>query len=89
MKHPLPACPRSPYSVQRDEETGAVRILDAKGNDVLSQENGAERLVECANALAKVWYPQAHVFALEERCERLEGYRKAAVARAQELEAAQ
>lgn len=88
MRSPLPPCPKGPYVVLRGDD-GQVWITDAKGNSVLDEPGGAERLVECANALAKVWYPQAHVSALEERCERLEGYRKAAVARTQELEQVQ
>lgn len=87
MKQPLPPCPKGPYTVSFDEETGTTQILDATGYDVLALENGAQRLVDCANAMPKVFFPAAHVNALEDRVERLEQLRKDAWARVKELEA--
>lgn len=63
------------------------RLVDAKGNDIMRAEGGPERLVECWNALRKIAFPEAHVTATDEYCERLEGLRKEAWARVRELEA--
>lgn len=84
-KAPAQPFPKGPYSV------GAIgdvaRILDAKGNDVMLERNGMQRLVECANALSKVWNPENHVNTTDEYLPRLEGLRKDAWTRAQALEA--
>ena len=77
--------PKGPYTVGMIGDV--VRILDRNRNDVMTQPGGPERLVACANPLAKVFFPQAHVETTDEYIKRLEGLRKAAWARAQELEA--
>lgn len=88
MKSPKPPAqpfPKGPYTI------GAIgdvaRILDAKGNDVMLERGGMQRLVECANALSKVWNPENHVSTTDEYLPRLEGLRKVAWARAELLEA--
>ena len=80
-----PVMPRTPYSIG---VIGSVpRILDARGNDVLNEDGGMERLVECANALRKVHFPAAHVEATDEYVKRLEELRTAAWNRAESLDA--
>ncbi len=64
-----------------------VRILDAKGNDVMTMKGGPERLVECANALTGIWFPENHVTATDDYVKRLETLRKEAWERAQKAEA--
>lgn len=77
--------PKGPFHIG---QIGTVtRILDGRGRDVMTMPGGPERLVECANALRKVFFPEAHVEATDEYVKRLEALRKAAWARAEELEA--
>jgi hypothetical protein len=77
--------PKGPYTVGKIGEV--TRILDAKGNDLMTLPGGPERLVACANALSEVWFPENHVKATDEYVKRLEQLRKDAWARVQELEA--
>jgi hypothetical protein len=62
--------PRGPYEIQKIGDV--ARIVDAFGNDVMLEPNGMLRLVECANALSKVWFPGNHVPATEDYIERLQ-----------------
>lgn len=66
---------------------GGDRIVNAKGEDVMQQPGGADRLVECWNALRKIAFPLAHIPASEEREARLEQLRKDAWAKAESLQA--
>lgn len=84
-RHPLPPCPKGPYSITQQED-GTILIIDSKGNPVIGQDNGAERLVDCANALQKIWHPEPHIKTLTAQVDGLEQLRKAAWARVQELE---
>jgi hypothetical protein len=79
--------PKGPYAIGRIGEV--PRILDRKGNDILTVPGGMERLVECANALMHIAFPANHVPATEDYVKRLEQLRKDAWARVQELEVAQ
>lgn len=63
-----------------------TRVLDNRGRDVMTLPGGPERLVECANALKHVFYPENHVEATDAYVRRLEGLRKDAVARIEALE---
>ena len=63
------------------------RLIDARGNDVTLTMEGCERLAACWNACRKLYSPAAHITASDERNDRLEVLRKAAWARATELEA--
>jgi hypothetical protein len=65
--------PCGPYDIQKIGEV--ARIVDAFGNDVMLEPNGMQRLVECANALAEVWFPLNHVPATEDYIERLQASR--------------
>lgn len=85
LKAPSQPFPKGPYTIGVLGDV--ARILDAKGNDVMLERNGMQRLVECANALSKVWNPENHVAATDDYLPRLEQLRKDAWARAQTLEA--
>jgi hypothetical protein len=76
MKKAEQPFPRGPYEIQKIGEV--ERIVDASGNDVMREPNGMLRLVECANALAKVWFPGNHVPATEDYIERLQESRTVA-----------
>lgn len=85
LKAPSQPWPKGPYTVGIIGDV--ARILDARGNDVMLERAGMQRLVDCANALSKVWNPENHVSTTDEYLPRLEGLRKVAWARAELLEA--
>jgi hypothetical protein len=76
--------PKGPFHLA--EIDGVVHILDKKKNDVMLIDGGPERLVECANALQGIWFPETHVEESDKYSQRLEQLRKDAWARVQELE---
>jgi hypothetical protein len=76
MKKPQQPFPRGPYEIQKIGDV--ERIVDHLGNDVMREPNGMARLVECANALAKIWFPLNHVPATEDYVKRLEESRREA-----------
>ena len=76
--------PKGPYSIIAGDD-GMVSVVDKHGQPVVGQVGGAERLVACANALESVWFPEAHICELEQRCDRLESLRAAAWAEILEL----
>lgn len=57
------------------------------GKFSIADIGGMQRLVDCANALSKINEPQNHVDTTEDYVKRLEGLRRDAWARVQELEA--
>ena len=77
--------PKGRYHVGQIGEV--TRILDSKGRDVMTLPGGPERLVECANALRDVFFPENHVSATEEYVKRLETLRKDLQRRVAEMEA--
>ncbi|MBN7764096.1 hypothetical protein JYP52_23445 [Nitratireductor aquibiodomus] len=77
--------PKGRYHVGQIGEV--IRILDSKGRDVMTLPGGPERLVECANALRDVFFPENHVSATEEYVKRLETLRKDLQRRVAEMEA--
>jgi hypothetical protein len=69
VKRPKQPWPKGPYSIGVIGDV--ARILDADGNDVMTQRGGMQRLLECANALDGIWFPLAHVPATEDYNRRL------------------
>lgn len=49
--------PKGPYRLGMIGEV--PRILDVKGNDIMMDPRGPQRLIECANALSEIWYSAA------------------------------
>lgn len=80
-------------SLQMTDDCSAARIVDGKGNVLVMDTNCdtaiLERFVDCWNACRKLYAPAAHITATDEYVARLEGLRKEAWARVQELEPAQ
>lgn len=73
------------------DDCSAARIVDGRGNVLVMDVNMdtaiLERFVECWNACRKLYAPAGHIQATDEYVARLEGLRKAAWARAEELDA--
>ena len=82
MKKPMQPFPRGPCAVEKIGEV--ARIVDHAGNDVMLEQNGMQRLVDCANALSGIWFPLNHVPATEDYVKRLELSRREAWALARQ-----
>lgn len=80
----LKSFPKGPFRVGVIGEI--VRILDGRGRDIMRLPFGPERLVECANALRSIHYPENHVSETEAYVKRLEGLRREAAGRITMLE---
>lgn len=83
--------PYPEVSLEISDESSAMRIVDSKGETLVTDTTcdtaTLERFVACWNACRKLYNPANHIEATDEYVKRLEQLRKEAWARAQELEA--
>lgn len=83
--------PYPEVSLEISDESSAMRIVDSKGETLVTDTTcdavTLERFVACWNACRKLYAPANHIEATDEYVKRLETLRKDAWARAQEAEA--